>query len=209
MRIVIISPNDIEYGGGGEYWIFNIARLLALRGDKVEIITHRHNPVGKDIGLTKKLSKLGVKHIRVDYIRTYYGSTIMHPKHIPLIYRRLGQSDVAYILSTPPCDLYYYIILHRSNLIRKIIYGYHAFPDVRRTFDRAYVKYIMRFFVRSVGAIHVLNHYTYRLMINLNPKYKHRIHYIPNGVDPELFRFDRDANSGETSIILYCGSFEF
>ena len=194
MRILFYLPKSIRVGGGGEIWLQEVSNRLLRKGHNISIFALNYAP---NIRLRDLELKKGIQYSEYHFLKPPRGYAIPSPNALDKLVELINSSDVLYFF-TPhiPNELILKII--KVRLKRPMISGFHSHPENGGLLNRMLLRFSLKIFV----AFHVLNNYTYNILIRWGCDY---VYKIPNGVNTQRFRLCECPSGSRPFNVLFTG----
>ncbi|MGC9116813.1 MAG: glycosyltransferase family 4 protein [Conexivisphaera sp.] len=200
MKITIYSVLNVNYGGGFERWLLEVAPRLRGRGHDVTVVTTDAG-IRREHGAEELLRSRGVELIEVGAIRAQL--TLPDPAGIARLLEAADGSDVLYFNNAFAGNELIVLVIRKLSGT-PVLSAYHGtFPDVGPRPRRYYHRALNMTISRAFDGHHVLNKDRYRLLRSLGYR---RVFLIPNGVDTARFR---PGNKAQQFTALFVGRFTY
>ncbi len=197
MRILFIHPYHIDYPGGAEKWIVEVAKRLRIKGYKIGVLYVNYKPCKACALNSRELKKCGVELYVCSYIKLPRGFPIIDPQ---CTLRYIRAYDIVYVMAYPPNELLQRIL--KKYVGTPIIAGFHSPLEPWRIFlHKLYIPLYIDAY-RTFDALHVLNRTLYNVFTKHYGVDKNKVYLIPNGID--VLKYYIEANN-EKFRVLWTG----
>jgi len=199
MRILFIHPYSIDYPGGAEQWIEEVATRLKRRNYGIGIIHTKQIPhTVRKANRSTVLKEKGIKLYSCPYIHLPRGFPII----IPSCITRVAQYyNIIYLMMYQPNELLMYMLKKLRIVNVPVVLGFHIMLEHQHRLSHRLYMHAFTKICNFANAIHVLNSHHYQLLSQYIKDTK-KIHLIPNGVDTSKCPIKRDD---EKFRILWTG----
>jgi glycosyltransferase involved in cell wall biosynthesis len=202
LNIIFYDPANLNFPGGGELTLVNMAEKLSQRGHNVKLIYIKyplHNSYSPSLKNVLQRSDK-ISFFEAQYIKFPRGFPIPSPLDVGKITKLFNSSDIAYFYVYSPNELFARIL--KSGLHCPLIGGFHmSIPLARSLIESAYLPIFKRS-LRAFDGFRTLNNSTSNLLEKWGCE---NIHFIPNGVDTEKFSLCENPANSPTFNVLFVG----
>ncbi|MGP8077883.1 MAG: glycosyltransferase family 4 protein [Thermoplasmata archaeon] len=210
MKLDIVTPLKLEFGGGFERFCIDLAARLSERGDSVTItaldwVPHGEERLGLD-EIDRSLGRAGVTYSKVPISsRRSDRFPLVLPSTLRYLVRSAARSDLVYLNNAyPPGGM---VALLATALAGRtpIISGHHSVLVQGHPSNDLAVEVEARTTWRGCTASHVLNSRDERF---LRDRGRRNVFHIPIPMDPGRFPLPDPTSAGSTCRLLYLGRLE-
>ncbi len=206
MRILFYDQFSLDYGGGGEIWLVNVAQRLARKGISVRVLTT--SKVAPGVPLTSIVDMLPEKPrfriVRLKSITSPLGFPIIKPTELPRFINCIKTSDVIYYIHALPFLEIPILWLSKFWLKKSIIAVYEGPLRPQKVLLRFIRLFTAKLMIKLgiCDGHHVLNIADKKLLAGFGAR---NVRIIPNGTDISRFRRTQDDDSSTKFEVLFVG----
>ncbi len=210
MKILFYDQFSLNFGGGGEIWLVNVAQHLAQRGCKVHVVTTEK--IARGVKLADPADLLSERPLfQVTKLRSLtlpMGFPLIQPSELGTLLRRIAVSDVVYYIHGVPF-LEIPLLLIAKALLGKTVIAVYEGPMRPQKYFLRLIRLLSARLMISLGVCdghHVLNQTDRDLLVSFGAE---NVRIIPNGVDVSLFQQRGDNRRTGTFRVLFVGRLSY
>ena len=187
MKLLFVHPYNIDYPGGAEKWVVEVAIRLKRKKHEIGVVNVNWPNDATYLNAKNSLNLLkhGIRVLKCSYIKLLRGYPMLNPSTLKKI---SACYDVLYVSAYPPNEFVIHFVKRVMEFHKPIIAVFHSLLQPQKSIlHHLYIPFFINLY-RGLDKLHVLNNYLYRLFINnyrIPPK---KVVLIPNGVDTSTFK---------------------